>query len=519
MKDPMSLVGAYYGGKSVLVTGATGFMGKVLVEKLLWSCHDVKTIYVCVRPKAGRSIQTRVENLMKCKVFDRVREEWPNFHEKIKPISAEFTKPNLAISSEDKEELLSEVNVIFHCAATVRFDEPLKNALLLNVMGTQELLRLAHQMKNLEALIHISTAYSNCNRRQIEEVFYPVPMEPKKLLELVTWMDGSLIEAITPSLIGDWPNIYTFSKALTEHLIQQEKGDLNVAIIRPSIMGASWQEPFPGWIDNFNNLSGSFVAFAKGILQTIKCNPAAIADIIPVDLAINLTITAGWYTAVHRPKSPLIYNCTSGNLNPLCWREIEIHVTNTFEKNPLEKPFRIPNVTMTSSHLVHQYWTFVCHTIPAFLCDLYLQLIGKKPQMMKLFTRLEKTMSLVEFFGNHSWDWSSENTNMLMKELNPKDKNLFSFDVCQVTWSEYIKNYCLGTKKYLLKEDMARIPAAQQYIRKLKTIHCALKAILLVFIWRILITRSKVAHNSWYFLLNLCYKFLSYARASSTLRH
>ncbi|KAG8142715.1 putative Fatty acyl-CoA reductase protein [Naja naja] len=252
--------------------------------------------------------------MLKCKVFDRVREELPNFHEKIKPISAEFTKPNLAISSEDMEEMLSEVNVIFHCAATVRFDEPLKDALLLNVMGTQQLLRLAHQMKNLEALIHVSTAYSN---------------------------------------------------SLTEYLIQQEKGDLNVAIIRPSIVGASWQEPFPS---------------GKGILQTVKCNPAALADIIPVDLAINLTIAAGWYTAMHR---------------------------NTFEKNPLEKPFRIPNITITSNYLVHQYWTFVHHTIPAFLCDLHLRLIGKKPR--------------------HSWDWSSENANMLMKELNPKDKNVSIF--------------------------------------------------------------------------------------------
>ncbi|XP_015681350.1 fatty acyl-CoA reductase 1-like [Protobothrops mucrosquamatus] len=519
MKDTTSLVGAYYSGKSVLVTGATGFMGKVLVEKLLRSCHDVKTIYVCVRPKGGRSMQTRVEHLLKCKVFDRVREEWPRFHEKVKPISAEFTKPNLAISSEDLEELISEVNVIFHCAATVRFDEPLKDALLLNVLGTQQLLRLAHQMKNLEALIHVSTAYSNCNRRHIEEVFYPVPVEPKKLLDMMAWMDESLIEAITPNLIGDWPNTYTFSKALTEHLIQQEKGDLNVAIIRPSIVGASWQEPFPGWVDNFNGVSGLLVAAAKGILRSVKCNLAATADIIPVDLAINLIITAGWHTAVHRPKSPMIYNCTSGSLNPFSWGELEINVINIYEKNPLEKPFRIPNARMTSSYLLHQYWTFVCHTIPAFLGDLYLRLMGKKPWMMKLAGRLDKTMSLLEYFTRHSWDWSYENTNRLLKELNPKDRTLFCFDVCQLTWPEYMKDYCLGTKKYLLNEDMAGIPAARQHIRKLKTIQWALKATLLVIFWRVFIAKSQMARNIWYFVLSLCYKFLSYLRASSTLTH
>uniref|UniRef100_A0A8C6XZA5 Fatty acyl-CoA reductase n=1 Tax=Naja naja TaxID=35670 RepID=A0A8C6XZA5_NAJNA len=491
MKDTVSLVGAYYSGKSVLVTGATGFMGKVLIEKFLHSCHDVKAIYVCVRPKNQEHFPCLLSEL---------REELPNFHEKIKPISAEFTKPNLAISSEDMEEMLSEVNVIFHCAATVRFDEPLKDALLLNVMGTQQLLRLAHQMKNLEALIHVSTAYSNCNRRHIEEVFYPVPVEPKKLLELV-WMDGSLIEAITPNLIGDWPNTYTFSKALTEYLIQQEKGDLNVAIIRPSIVGASWQEPFPGWIDNFNNISGSFVASGKGILQTVKCNPAALADIIPVDLAINLTIAAGWYTAMHRPESPLIFNCTSGNLNPLCWREIEIHVRNTFEKNPLEKPFRIPNITITSNYLVHQYWTFVHHTIPAFLCDLHLRYFYSVFQDDEAIYCLEKAMSHLEYFTSHSWDWSSENANMLMKELNPKDKNVSIF-IEALHPHGYLKSSLLSLLCFI----------------RLKTIHCALKATLFVIIWCIFTARSKVAQNLWYFLLNLCYKFFSYAR-HCTLRH
>ncbi|KAF7248088.1 Fatty acyl-CoA reductase 2 [Varanus komodoensis] len=244
-ENTMSSVANYYNGKSVLVTGATGFLGKVLLEKLLRSSHDVKTIYILVRHKAGQSIQSRVVNLVKCKVFDRVREEWPNFHEKIKPISAEFIQPNLAITAEDTDELLSEVNIIFHCAATIRFNEPLKHALLLNVKGTQQLLLLAHRMQKLEAFVHVSTAYANCNRKYIEEVIYPPPVEPNKLFDLVEWMDDSLLDQITPKLIQDWPNTYTFTKALTEFLIQQERGNLNVAIIRPSIVGASWQDPFP----------------------------------------------------------------------------------------------------------------------------------------------------------------------------------------------------------------------------------------------------------------------------------
>ncbi|MGH0170290.1 UNVERIFIED_CONTAM: hypothetical protein FKN15_059009 [Acipenser sinensis] len=60
-------IAGYYAGKDILITGATGFMGKVLVEKLFRSCPDVKNIYILVRPKAGQSTQERIEDMMKCK--------------------------------------------------------------------------------------------------------------------------------------------------------------------------------------------------------------------------------------------------------------------------------------------------------------------------------------------------------------------------------------------------------------------------------------------------------------------
>lgn len=58
-------------------------------------------------------------------------------------------------------------------------------------------------------------------------------------------MDEELVSLLTPKLIGERPNTYTYTKALAEYLVQQEAGDLNVAIVRPSIVGASWKEPFP----------------------------------------------------------------------------------------------------------------------------------------------------------------------------------------------------------------------------------------------------------------------------------
>lgn len=59
------------------------------------------------------------------------------------------------------------------------------------------------------------------------------------------WMDDGLVNDITPKLIGDRPNTYIYTKALAEYVVQQEGAKLNVAIVRPSIVGASWKEPFP----------------------------------------------------------------------------------------------------------------------------------------------------------------------------------------------------------------------------------------------------------------------------------
>ncbi|XP_049638842.1 fatty acyl-CoA reductase 2-like [Suncus etruscus] len=514
----MSRIATFYEGKSILITGATGFLGKVLLEKLLRTSPDLRVIYILVRPKAGQTPQQRVDQLLSSKLFDKVRETSLNVHEKIQAIYADLKHQDLGISKEDMKELLSSTNLIFHCAATVHFNVSLRNAVQLNVTATQQLLNIASQMPSLEAFVHISTAYSNCNLKHIDEVVYPCPTEPQKIIASMEWLDDAIIDEITPKLLRDWPNIYTYTKALAEMVVHMEGQNLNMAIVRPSIVGATWQEPFPGWVDSLNGLNALIIATGKGLLRSVKASPRAMTDVIPVDTVINLILSVGWYTAVHRPKSTQIYNCTSGAHNPCKLGEMGIKLMATLEKIPFERAFRIPNACFVRSNLSRDYWNAVSHWGPAAIYDLFLWLTGRKPRFLKIISQLMRTINMVEYFGNHSWEWSVNNMEMLMAELSPEDQKMFNFDVRRLNWLEYIENYVLGVKQYLLKEDVSGIPKAKKHLKKLQNMQYLFNMALILLTWYLLITRSQVMQNIWFFLVKFGYKLLTYLQESCSFK-
>ena len=62
--EPRESIGEFYTGRNVFITGATGFMGKVLVEKLLRSIPDIGTLYCLVRPKRNKTVEERKEEFL-----------------------------------------------------------------------------------------------------------------------------------------------------------------------------------------------------------------------------------------------------------------------------------------------------------------------------------------------------------------------------------------------------------------------------------------------------------------------
>jgi alcohol-forming fatty acyl-CoA reductase len=173
---------------------------------LLRKC-DVQTFYLLVRSKKGKDVHSRIEDIFDDPLFDRLKQEKPKFRHKIVAITGDCVLPGLGICAAERQILARDVHIVFHVAATVRFDEKLKLALGINVCGTREMLQLAREMDQLKAFVHVSTAYSNCNRSDISEKFYKSRLSGENSLKLSECLDEKMMDNITTQLLQDWPNV------------------------------------------------------------------------------------------------------------------------------------------------------------------------------------------------------------------------------------------------------------------------------------------------------------------------
>jgi alcohol-forming fatty acyl-CoA reductase len=244
----------FYAGKTVFITGGSGFMGKVLIEKLLYACSDVKELIILMRAKRGKSAAQRVDDFAKIPLFERIMKEKPQVMNKITPVWGDISSANLGLNEEHLNKVLSCSQIVFHMAASLKLEATLKPNILANLTATKNVLDLAKQMKNLIQFVHTSTAFCYEDQEVLLEKVYDFPHRPEDLMKCAEWMTESAMSAMQKEILGSQPNTYTYTKRLAEVLVRDHYQSMPVCIVRPSIVSPSFREPMPGCVSIFTQI-------------------------------------------------------------------------------------------------------------------------------------------------------------------------------------------------------------------------------------------------------------------------
>ncbi|XP_065365043.1 putative fatty acyl-CoA reductase CG8306 [Calliphora vicina] len=480
------MVTEFYENSEIFVTGGSGVVGKALIEKLLRSCN-VRKIYVLLRPKKNVSIDERLEKVKKAMVFRQLKLKKPDeLDKKLVAIPGDAVLPFLGITPE-YQKVLKNVSIVFHCAATVRFDEPLRDALKLNVGGTLETLRFAESLKHLKVFMHVSTFYSNPYLERVEEKLYDSPMDWRFCLNLLERNDISeeQLDVITRKLIVGFPNTYCFTKNLAESLVNDYKDKLPVGIYRPSIVLFAIEEPEPGFSPSLMGAMGLFAVTAAGIFKTIYIGEDTKLDLTPQDFGIKslcyYTIkTARFYEKKNKPDKIPVFITSSCTHSDLTFRQY-IHLVQDhgfWAEAAFEKNFLIPGLHCTSNRFVYLFLVLFKHILPSLLADFALILSGRKPALMSAHRKLFNTLEVMKPFLFNTYESSGvTDADEILTNLKGTEFNLDILPACKNFYRNvgFCHHMVYSVREHLFKEDPKTLPRSRKILQTKIVIYKVIK--------------------------------------------
>ncbi|KAL6426748.1 hypothetical protein ACFW04_009232 [Cataglyphis niger] len=426
-----------------------------------------------MRAKRGHSFDSRLEDIFKLPLFQRIRTEKPQILKKVIPLNGDICSDNLGLTNEQREHLINEVNVVFHCAATLRLEAKLKDAVEMNLIGTKRVLNLVKEMKHLQAFVHLSTAFCHVDQKELGERTYDSPDDPHDVMRLVQWLDEDSTDLITPTLLHPHPNTYTYTKRLAETLVANEYPNLPCCIARPSIVIPSYTEPMPGWVDSLNGPIGLLVGAGKGVIRSMHCNGNYTAEVVPVDLAINTLIVIAYKIATSQENSeniPVI-NITQSDITRITWGEILERGREIIYEYPFEGQAWYPDGDIRSNKYVHNIFLFLFQIIPAYLIDFLMLLFRQKRFMVRIQKRILTGLEVLQYFTTRQWIFYNKNIIALFNEMSSIDREIFPILIYDVDIMKYFKHIILGARLYCMKEDLSTLPKARRHQKMMYVIH------------------------------------------------
>ncbi|KNA24879.1 hypothetical protein SOVF_011660 [Spinacia oleracea] len=483
-------INEFIANKTILVTGATGFIAKVLVEKLLRIQPNVNKLYLLVRARDAQAADVRLQHEVLGKdLFKVLRRKWgTNFEsfvsEKITAVAGDISYENLGLTVDQMKQIYKDIDVVINVAATIKFDERYDVALGVNTLGAKNVVNFAKNCAKIQLLIHVSTAYV-CGEKAglISESPYAMGSTLNGAIDLDIDCEKKLSEHTLSDLkakdlpdktirqmmkdLGNqraklygWPNTYSFTKAMGEMVIGQLRGNLPVVIMRPTIVCSTIKEPFPGWVEGVRTIDSVAVTYAKGHLPSFfpVCR-YSVFDLIPADIFVNSMIVA-MKAHVNQP-SLTIYQVGSSYRNPVTFEELHDFHFRYFTKNPWTNrqgfPVKIGKGLVLSNILIFEVILFMFHVVVKMMLMFVTRMGCSKFQciLYNLDKKLQIARKLVDLYKPYLFFkaiFVDTNTQRLMETAreNGLDEDVFNFDPLSINWKDYFYNVHLpAIVKYL----------------------------------------------------------------------
>jgi thioester reductase-like protein len=493
-------------GKNILLIGVTGFIGKVWLAQLLNEVPQIGKIYLLIRRQRTTTAQRRFEKIFEeSPVFDPLQEQLGDrftafVSERVEVIEGDVSQPGLGIAPETRAQLERNLDLVVNSSGLTDFNPDLREALASNVAPVLQLIEFLRASDHA-ALIHLSTCYvvGGKDGRVVEEVqpnYTPLGVadfdaehEWRSLHEVVAhaearaespeitaalrrqalgkhrgseepagpelenlirknrmrWLRNRLTRAGTRRArrLG-WPNTYTLSKSLAESLIVRRGAGLPIAIVRPSIVETSTDQPFRGWNEGINT-SAPLSYLLGTYFRQLPTNERKCLDVIPVDMVCRgMTLIAA--AIIARRHEPIYQLATSAS-NPCdMGRSIELtglaHRKHYRSQQSLENWMRMQFDTIPVSKSRYEKFSVPAQkAVVQGINRAASALQMKKPPLARQerdLARVEKLIELYEPFILHNEQvFEAQNVQLLSAALPPEELAAFGYDPSAVDWWDY----------------------------------------------------------------------------------
>lgn len=493
-------------GKHMLLVGVTGFIGKVWLANLLADLPEIGKITLLVRRNRTTPARRRFEKIVEeSPAFDALHHLHGSglaafLRERVEVVEGDVSQPGLGLEVAARQRLAHSLDLVVNSSGLTDFNPDLRDALNSNVYAPLRLLEFLRECDHA-GLVHLSTCYVVGARdgRVIEELQenYTPAREPgfdaeKELVslqELIRRVEqrsesAELTAALRRQALGrrasleggapaelenvlrrnrarwvrnrltlagkrrarhlGWPNTYTFTKSLAESLLTQRGAGLPIAVVRPSIVETSTNQPFRGWNEGVNTSAPLSYLLGTNFRQ-LPTNERKCLDVIPVDLVCRgMTLIAA---AVIERRHARLYQLATSGVNPVdMGRSIELtglaHRKHYRAQQGLEHWLRTKLETIpVSKNRYERLSVPMQKAVVSGINRLAVALRLKKAPLARQERDLDRVGKLIELYEPfillNEQVFESLHVQLLSAALPPEEQAAFGYDAEAIDWWDY----------------------------------------------------------------------------------